>query len=70
MAEEDLPGDDERARVGLCVRCVHVRVTRNDRGSAFFLCRLSESDPRYPRYPRLPVVRCEGHVPTGVAPPY
>jgi len=35
----------------------------NRRGSAFFLCERSASDPRYPRYPRLPVVRCAGFEP-------
>lgn len=54
------PRDEEEERVGLCVRCRHVRSTRNDRGSVFYLCRLSERDARFPRYPRLPVRACDG----------
>jgi len=54
---------ERRKRIGLCAWCQHARVVRNDRGSEFFLCRLSESDPRFPRYPRLPVVSCAGHLP-------
>ena len=46
---------------GLCDTCVHQRVIRNTRGSAFSLCERSRSDPAYPRYPRLPVRECAGH---------
>jgi hypothetical protein len=49
---------------GLCGTCARVRVVESARGSRFYLCRLSETDPRYPRYPRLPVLRCRGHLPT------
>jgi hypothetical protein len=52
---------------GLCGRCRHVRRTGNRRGSVFFLCGLSEEDPRFPRYPRLPVLRCAGFAPAGAA---
>jgi hypothetical protein len=48
--------------VGLCARCAHALVIRNDRGSRFFLCRLSATDTRYPKYPPLPVRRCLGFV--------
>ena len=48
------------SRVGLCVRCVHHRVTGNRRGSQFYLCGLAATDPRFRKYPRLPVLRCEG----------
>jgi hypothetical protein len=48
------------SRVGLCVRCVHHRVTGNRRGSQFHLCGLAASDARFRKYPRLPVLRCEG----------
>lgn len=51
------------AAVGLCATCQHVRVIENRRGSRFFLCRLSETDPRFARYPRLPVLRCSGYAP-------
>jgi hypothetical protein len=48
--------------VGLCRACVHARVIVSARGSTFYLCRLSETDPRFDKYPRLPVVRCSGYV--------
>jgi hypothetical protein len=48
---------------GLCGVCARARVVESARGSRFYLCRLSETDPRYPRYPRLPVLRCRGHLP-------
>lgn len=52
--------------VGLCATCVHSRTITNRRGSTFWYCRLSETDPRFARYPRLPVTRCAGYerVPT------
>jgi mannose-6-phosphate isomerase-like protein (cupin superfamily) len=46
---------------GLCAACAHVRIVRSDRGSSFYLCGLSSSDPRYPKYPRLPVLACAGY---------
>jgi hypothetical protein len=47
---------------GLCDSCVHQRVVKNTRGSAFSLCRRSKDEPdRYPRYPRLPVSECAGY---------
>jgi hypothetical protein len=58
--------NDSRAEeqdAGLCARCVHAQIIRSDRGSRFYLCRLSAVDPRYPKYPRLPVLECAGHVP-------
>jgi hypothetical protein len=30
------------------------------RGSTFWLCGLSATDPRFAKYPRLPVARCAG----------
>jgi len=50
-------------RVGLCLQCLHVRVIESARGSAFYLCRLSERDPRFSKYPRLPVLSCAGYQP-------
>jgi hypothetical protein len=35
----------------------------NDRGSRFYLCELSFTDPRYPRYPVIPIVACPGYRP-------
>jgi len=49
--------------VGLCKNCDHHREIKNDRGSSFHLCRLSESDARFPKYPRLPMLRCDGYIP-------
>jgi hypothetical protein len=49
------------AAAGLCASCKHVRRIRSDRGSVFYLCRLSESDSRFPKYPRLPVLSCSGY---------
>jgi len=46
--------------VGLCAACGHARVIRSERGSVFYLCQLSASDPRFAKYPRLPVVTCSG----------
>jgi hypothetical protein len=48
---------------GLCDTCRHLKVIRNDRGSVFYLCRLSFTDPRFPRYPAIPVVACPGYEP-------
>jgi hypothetical protein len=47
--------------VGLCRTCLHVKVINTPRGSTFYLCRLSETDPRFDKYPRLPVIRCAGY---------
>ena len=47
--------------VGLCATCKQVRVIRSDRGSVFYLCMLSVSDPRFAKYPRLPVLSCSGY---------
>lgn len=46
---------------GLCDRCVHQRVVRNTRGSAFSLCERSRDDARFPKYPRIPVAACAGY---------
>jgi hypothetical protein len=53
----------EEARIGLCLRCTHARKVDSARGSSFYLCALSESDPAFPRYPRLPVILCSGYEP-------
>jgi len=45
---------------GLCGSCLHAKVLRNERGSAFYMCGLAEKDPRFRRYPPLPVRQCEG----------
>jgi hypothetical protein len=45
---------------GLCNACLHARRIESSRGSAFYLCELSLTDPHFPKYPRLPVLSCEG----------
>ncbi|HET7219305.1 MAG TPA: hypothetical protein VFJ02_14710 [Vicinamibacterales bacterium] len=54
----DRRGSEQDA--GLCASCVHAHVIRNDRGSRFYLCRLSAVDARFAKYPVLPVVACIG----------
>jgi len=46
---------------GLCAECVHARRVESARGSAFILCNLSLTDPRFPKYPCLPVLSCDGY---------
>lgn len=53
----------ESERVGLCVSCQHARIVRTDRGSVFYQCQRSHTDPRYPKYPCLPVHACPGYEP-------
>jgi len=53
--------DGERVRAGLCYDCVYARRTTSARGSTFYLCERSVTDPTFPRYPRLPVVQCAGY---------
>lgn len=53
--------------VGLCRRCAHVQVVTSPRGSQFYLCRLSYTDPEFPRYPGLPVLECRGYTPKPAA---
>jgi hypothetical protein len=53
--------NEEPVLVGLCAACIHVRKIASDRGSVFYLCRLSKIDPSFPKYPRLPVLECRGY---------
>ena len=53
----------EADSIGLCAHCQHSRKIQSDRGSVFFLCKLSESDSSFPKYPRLPVLSCRGYTP-------
>jgi hypothetical protein len=48
-------------QAGLCGNCGHCRKIVSARGSAFYLCKLSEVDERFPKYPPLPVLRCLGY---------
>ena len=52
-----------RDPIGLCTDCRHARVIHSSRGSTFYLCQLSETDPHFAKYPRLPVLRCIGYEP-------
>ncbi len=56
------PREEQRA-VGLCASCHYVQRIATTRGSRFYLCERSRTDPQYPRYPRLPVLACAGYVP-------
>jgi hypothetical protein len=47
--------------VGLCEHCQHVQLIRSDRGTVFYLCKLSATDSRFPKYPMLPVLSCAGY---------
>jgi hypothetical protein len=51
----------EQERVGLCLNCQYMKKIQSDRGSTFFLCQRSATDPRFPKYPRLPVIQCTGY---------
>jgi hypothetical protein len=53
---------------GLCATCRHGRRIDTARGSTFWLCRRSATDPRYPRYPALPVQACPGFEPDSGSP--
>jgi hypothetical protein len=58
----DSRGPEQAApREGLCPHCANVQVIITDRGSRFYLCRLSASDERYPKYPPQPVIACAGY---------
>jgi hypothetical protein len=48
-------------RVGLCWNCQHKRVVSTAKGSTFFLCGRSITEPGYAKYPALPVFRCAGY---------
>jgi len=38
-----------------------MQIMKSDRGSTFYMCQLSVTDPAFPKYPRLPVLRCVGY---------
>jgi hypothetical protein len=61
----DQTEQEERAKVGLCADCRHARRVKSDRGSVFWRCELSVSDPSFPKYPRLPVRECRGYEAAG-----
>jgi hypothetical protein len=45
---------------GLCAVCEHARRVVSGKGSEFWMCELSKTDPRFRKYPPLPVLRCTG----------
>jgi len=47
--------------VGLCASCRFAEIIVSSRGSTFYLCTLSATDPAFPRYPVLPVRQCSGY---------
>lgn len=53
--------EDALDSVGLCASCENMRLIESDRGTKFYLCRLSATDPSFPKYPRLPVLQCPGY---------
>ena len=64
----------QTTKIGLCAQCRSMRKMESDRGSVFYLCQRSATDPTFPKYPRLPVLRCRGYEPedldrVDVAPP-
>jgi len=61
VGEVMVDSGDEQRRVGLCADCEHARRMQSDRGSLFWRCELSATDPRFPKYPRLPVLECDGY---------
>jgi hypothetical protein len=60
MCEKN-PETDDRLIAGLCADCLHARKVESARGSKFYLCGRSTSDPRFAKYPRLPVIECPGY---------
>jgi hypothetical protein len=48
-------------RAGLCGHCRHTDRIVSARGTIFFLCRRSFTDPTFAKYPPLPVIRCVGY---------
>jgi hypothetical protein len=52
----------ERNRIGLYFDCRYTRPIKSARGSTFYRCKRSDSDPNFPKYPRLPVLQCAGYV--------
>lgn len=52
---------DEGQEVGLCDSCQHARQVRSDRGSVFYFCKRSDTDPNFPKYPALPLLECPGY---------
>lgn len=67
-AERDGPRPAQPSDAGLCADCRHSRSIQSDRGSIFYLCCLSATNPKLPKYPRLPVLDCDSYDGRGSAP--
>jgi hypothetical protein len=52
---------DPPGGVGLCATCRQAQLIQSDKGTIFYRCRRSETDPDFPRYPKLPVLACRGY---------
>ena len=61
-------GKGPQVRLGLCADCRFMRQITSDRGSIFYQCQLSATDPTFPKYPRLPVLHCTGYDPLKAGP--
>jgi hypothetical protein len=48
---------------GLCASCRFAEIITSSRGSTFYRCTLSETDPAFRRYPVLPMLHCSGYQP-------
>ena len=58
---ESVQANQEPARVGLCFDCQYTQLIQGARGSTFYRCTRSDSDPHFAKYPRLPVLQCAGY---------
>jgi hypothetical protein len=59
LARGELVTDEPAFPDSLCQRCVHLRVIRSGRGSAFLMCQ----EPSLPKYTAQPVRACRGFSP-------
>ena len=52
----------QRARIGLCLDCVHAETVPHPRGGEpYRMCGKSRVDSAFPKYPPLPVRECSGY---------
>jgi hypothetical protein len=65
----DREANRPRDMIGLCTTCTHARRIESERGSEFWLCQLSATNPRFPKYPRLPILTCPGYRPASDSSP-
>ena len=63
MGNKDLsahPESEGTVTPGLCRDCRNAKIMRSDRGSVFYRCMLSDTNPDFAKYPTLPVLNCSG----------